>query len=75
MRPSERPSQIEAACAGVSDLTLGLTGLWQTHGRSGIPFEEMVNLDYLYVTNWSLWGDVKLLMRTCSAVVRGTGAY
>jgi lipopolysaccharide/colanic/teichoic acid biosynthesis glycosyltransferase len=34
----------------------------------------MVNLDYLYVTNWSLWGDVKLMMRTVSAV-RGCGAY
>jgi lipopolysaccharide/colanic/teichoic acid biosynthesis glycosyltransferase len=35
----------------------------------------MVNLDYLYVTNWSLWLDVKLLMRTVSAVTRGNGAY
>lgn len=57
------------------DLTPGLTGLWQAHGRSEIPFEEMVSLDYLYVTNWSLWGDIKLLVRTCSAVVRGRGAY
>jgi exopolysaccharide biosynthesis polyprenyl glycosylphosphotransferase len=57
------------------DLTPGLTGLWQANGRSEIPFEEMVNLDYVYVTNWSLWGDVKLLVRTCSAVMRGRGAY
>jgi lipopolysaccharide/colanic/teichoic acid biosynthesis glycosyltransferase len=35
----------------------------------------MVNLDYLYVTNSSLWGDVKLVTRTVSAVVRGSGAY
>jgi exopolysaccharide biosynthesis polyprenyl glycosylphosphotransferase len=56
-------------------LTPGLTGLWQVHGRSDIPFQEMVTLDYLYVTNWSLWGDVKLLMRTASAVLRGRGAY
>jgi exopolysaccharide biosynthesis polyprenyl glycosylphosphotransferase len=56
-------------------LTPGLTGLWQAHGRSDIPFEQMVNLDYLYVTNWSLWGDVKLVMRTVSAVLRGSGAY
>jgi lipopolysaccharide/colanic/teichoic acid biosynthesis glycosyltransferase len=41
----------------------------------GHPFEQMVNLDHLYVTNWSLWGDVKLMMRTVSAVVRGSGAY
>jgi exopolysaccharide biosynthesis polyprenyl glycosylphosphotransferase len=67
--------QIEGRLRRRLDLTPGLTGLWQAHGRSEIPFEEMVNLDYLYVTNWSLWGDVKLLMRTCSAVVRGRGAY
>jgi len=56
-------------------ITPGLTGLWQVSGRSEIPFEEMVTLDYLYVTNWSLWGDVKLLMRTVAVVLRGRGAY
>jgi len=57
------------------DLTPGLTGLWQVMGRSDIPFAEMVTLDYLYVTNWSLWGDLKLLARTLPAVMRGRGAY
>jgi len=56
-------------------LTPGVTGLWQVNGRSDIPFSEMVSLDYLYVTNWSLWGDVKLLMKTLPAVARGHGAY
>ena len=56
-------------------LTPGLTGLWQVHGRSDIPFDEMVSLDYLYVTNWSLWGDVKLLIKTLPAVTAGRGAY
>jgi exopolysaccharide biosynthesis polyprenyl glycosylphosphotransferase len=67
--------QIEGRFRRRLSLTPGLTGLWQAHGRSDIPFEQMVNLDYLYVTNWSLWGDVKLLMRTVSAVLRGSGAY
>jgi exopolysaccharide biosynthesis polyprenyl glycosylphosphotransferase len=67
--------QIEGRLRRRLDLTPGLTGLWQAHGRSEIPFEEMVNLDYLYVTNWSLWGDIKLLMRTFSVVTRGRGAY
>jgi exopolysaccharide biosynthesis polyprenyl glycosylphosphotransferase len=67
--------QIEGRLRRRLDLTPGLTGLWQAHGRSEIPFEEMVNLDYLYVTNWSLWGDVKLLMRTFAVVTRGRGAY
>jgi exopolysaccharide biosynthesis polyprenyl glycosylphosphotransferase len=56
-------------------ITPGLTGLWQVLGRSDIPFSEMVTLDYIYVTNWSLWGDVKLLVRTIPVVLRGDGAY
>ncbi len=67
--------QIEGRFRRRLSLTPGLTGLWQAHGRSDIPFEQMVNLDFLYVTNWSLWLDVKLLIRTASAVFRGTGAY
>ncbi len=46
------------------DLKPGMTGLWQVLGRSDIPFEEMVKLDYLYVTTWSLWEDVRLILRT-----------
>ena len=57
------------------DLMPGLTGLWQVHGRSDIPFEGMVDLDYLYVTNWSLWVDLKVLIRTFAVVARGRGAY
>jgi lipopolysaccharide/colanic/teichoic acid biosynthesis glycosyltransferase len=67
--------QVEGRFRRRLSLTPGLTGLWQAHGRSDIPFEQMVSLDYLYVTNWSLWGDVKLLMRTLPAVFRGSGAY
>src|SRR5207249_4206895 len=36
------------------DLTPGLTGMWQVLGRTSIPFEQMVMIDYLYVANWSL---------------------
>ena len=55
------------------DLTPGITGLWQVLGRTNIPFEEMVKLDYLYVTNWSLWHDVRLLIQTLPAVLRRRG--
>lgn len=55
------------------DLKPGVTGPWQVLGRSSIPFEEMVRLDYLYVTSWSLFGDLKLLGRTIPVVLRGTG--
>jgi exopolysaccharide biosynthesis polyprenyl glycosylphosphotransferase len=55
------------------DLTPGLTGTWQVLGRSTIPFHEMVKLDYLYVAEWSLWNDVKLLVRTAPLVVQARG--
>jgi exopolysaccharide biosynthesis polyprenyl glycosylphosphotransferase len=46
------------------NLKPGCTGVWQVQGRSGIPFDEMVRLDYLYVTGWSVFGDLKLVVRT-----------
>ncbi len=45
-------------------LTPGMTGHWQILGSSRIPMNEMVNIDYLYVANWSLWVDIKILLRT-----------
>jgi exopolysaccharide biosynthesis polyprenyl glycosylphosphotransferase len=56
------------------DLTPGLTGLWQVLGRTSIPFTEMVKLDYVYVTNWSLWTDVRLILRTIPVVLTRRGA-
>jgi exopolysaccharide biosynthesis polyprenyl glycosylphosphotransferase len=51
-------------------LTPGMTGPWQVLG-SRVPMQEMVGLDYLYVANWSLWRDLKILMHTVRHVVRG----
>jgi exopolysaccharide biosynthesis polyprenyl glycosylphosphotransferase len=56
------------------DLTPGLTGLWQVLGRTSIPFDEMIKLDYVYVTNWSLWTDVRLMLRTLAVVLKRRGA-
>ncbi|MEV6118680.1 sugar transferase [Streptomyces sp. NPDC052109] len=53
----------------------GLTGLWQVSGRSDLPWDEAVRLDLGYVDNWSMTLDLSILLRTGSAVVRGTGAY
>jgi exopolysaccharide biosynthesis polyprenyl glycosylphosphotransferase len=52
----------------------GITGLWQVLGRDDIPFEDMVKMDYLYVTNWSLRSDLRLILRT-PAVVAGARAH
>jgi exopolysaccharide biosynthesis polyprenyl glycosylphosphotransferase len=57
------------------DLKPGITGLWQVLGRSAIPFEEMVRLDYLYVTTWSIFSDLKLVLRTLPALFGARGAY
>ncbi len=54
------------------DLTPGLTGLWQVCGRSEVTFSQMLVLDYLYVTNWSLWGDITLILRTVPALLGKT---
>jgi exopolysaccharide biosynthesis polyprenyl glycosylphosphotransferase len=54
-------------------LTPGITGHWQILGSARIPLNEMVKIDYLYVANWSLWGDVKILLRTVPYLLRGRG--
>jgi exopolysaccharide biosynthesis polyprenyl glycosylphosphotransferase len=53
----------------------GLTGLWQTSGRSDLSFEEMVRQDIFYIENWSLWMDISILLRTIPAVLSRRGAY
>ena len=53
----------------------GMTGLWQVSGRSNLSFEEMVMLDTYYIGHWSLALDLKIMVRTIPAVIRGDGAY
>jgi exopolysaccharide biosynthesis polyprenyl glycosylphosphotransferase len=57
------------------ELKPGMTGLWQVLGASDIPFDEMTKLDYLYVTNWSLREDLRLIMLTLPALARARAAY
>jgi exopolysaccharide biosynthesis polyprenyl glycosylphosphotransferase len=54
-------------------LTPGMTGPWQVLGSARIPLAEMVTIDYLYVANWSLWADVKVLLRTAGAMLARRG--
>lgn len=53
----------------------GITGPWQVSGRSDLSWEESVRLDLGYVENWSLAGDLVLLLKTVRAVLRPSGAY
>jgi lipopolysaccharide/colanic/teichoic acid biosynthesis glycosyltransferase len=53
----------------------GLTCLWQVSGRNDVKdFKEWVRLDLEYIDNWSLWLDIKILLRTIPAVFTGAGA-
>jgi len=56
------------------DLVPGITGVWQVRGRNDVPYEEMIRLDYMYVTNWSVWWDIRLLLQTIPGVLTGRGA-
>jgi exopolysaccharide biosynthesis polyprenyl glycosylphosphotransferase len=55
------------------ELMPGMTGPWQILGPSRVPLKEMVAIDYLYVANWSLWTDVKILLRTVPHVLGRRG--
>jgi exopolysaccharide biosynthesis polyprenyl glycosylphosphotransferase len=55
------------------ELMPGMTGPWQILGPARVPLKEMVALDYLYVANWSLWTDIKILLRTVPHVLGRRG--
>ncbi len=70
----EEDEQIEGWYRRRLDVPPGMTGHWQILGSSQvISLGEMVKLDYLYVANWSAWGDVQLLLRTIPFVARRRG--
>jgi len=53
----------------------GLTCLWQVNGRNEVrDFRDWVRLDLEYIDNWSLWLDIKILLRTIPAVLTAAGA-
>jgi exopolysaccharide biosynthesis polyprenyl glycosylphosphotransferase len=55
-------------------LVPGMTGVWQILGSTRVPLHEMVKIDYLYTANWSLWTDVKIILRTALYVIRAGSA-
>ncbi|MGO3840980.1 MAG: sugar transferase, partial [Lactococcus lactis] len=53
----------------------GITGLWQVSGRSEITdFDEVVKLDVAYLDGWTIWRDIKILLKTIKVVVMKDGA-
>ena len=53
----------------------GITGMWQTSGRSDTGYDERVQMDTWYVRNWDFWFDIVLLWRTMKVVIEQKGAY
>jgi lipopolysaccharide/colanic/teichoic acid biosynthesis glycosyltransferase len=53
----------------------GITGLWQISGRSDISYDDRVKLDIYYVEHWSLFLDLKILLKTVLAIINAKGAY
>ena len=69
----QEDSQITGADRGRLTMRPGMTGVWQVNGASAIPISEMVELDKEYIDQWSLWFDLKLLLRTASHVAHRRG--
>jgi exopolysaccharide biosynthesis polyprenyl glycosylphosphotransferase len=69
----EEDSRIEGWQRTRLELMPGMTGPWQVFGSARIPLDEMVKIDYQYGANWSLWLDVKVLLRTVAFVAGGRG--
>ncbi|MFQ5436105.1 MAG: sugar transferase, partial [Anaerolineae bacterium] len=53
----------------------GLTGMWQVSGRSDTDYAERIRLDKQYVDNYTIGLDIKIILRTIPAVLKGDGAY
>jgi exopolysaccharide biosynthesis polyprenyl glycosylphosphotransferase len=69
----EEDQRIEGWYRRRLELMPGMTGHWQILGPARVPLREMVAIDYLYVANWSLWTDVKILLRTVPHVLGRRG--
>jgi exopolysaccharide biosynthesis polyprenyl glycosylphosphotransferase len=72
--PLYEASQIKGAQRRRLAMRPGLTGLWQTRGRSTVDFDEWMQMDLEYVDRWSLGLDLRILLKTIPVVLRGTGA-
>jgi lipopolysaccharide/colanic/teichoic acid biosynthesis glycosyltransferase len=73
--PYDEANQATGLFRARTSVRPGLAGPWQAYGRSNIPFEDMIRLDYSYAVGWSMAEDMRLLLRTANAVFGRRGAY
>ncbi len=59
----------------ITEVTPGITGLWQVSGRNDLSFQQRLELDEYYVRNWSIWLDIMLIIKTAKVVLLRKGAY
>jgi exopolysaccharide biosynthesis polyprenyl glycosylphosphotransferase len=72
--PAEEVEKIKGWQRRRLSMKPGITGLWQVSGRNHVDFQDWVKLDLEYIDNWSLWLDLKILLKTIPAVLSGKGA-
>ena len=72
--PAEEVEKIKGWQRRRLSMKPGITGLWQVSGRNQVDFHDWVKLDLEYIDNWSLWLDLKILLKTIPAVLSGKGA-
>jgi lipopolysaccharide/colanic/teichoic acid biosynthesis glycosyltransferase len=53
----------------------GISGLWQISGRNHTTFADRTKFDMEYVSNWSIWEDIHIIIRTAWILLRRDGAY
>lgn len=61
--------------AKILSIRPGITGIWQTSGRSSISYEQRIALDEKYVDEHTLWMDIKLVLKTIPCMIFSKGAY
>ncbi|HWT22890.1 MAG TPA: sugar transferase [Solirubrobacteraceae bacterium] len=69
----DEDAQVQGLDRARLHLMPGMTGPWQVLGSTRVPMSEMVVIDYLYAANWSLWTDMKILLRTIPHMLSGSG--
>jgi lipopolysaccharide/colanic/teichoic acid biosynthesis glycosyltransferase len=69
----EEDSKVDGWARRRLEVPPGMTGHWQVLGSARVPLREMLKIDYLYGANWSLWGDMKILLRTIPFVLSRRG--